>query len=127
MPQGEKEEQKDSKVQGRNSCRCWHSPSSPKAHSFAEMTVASSSHGGTSSPSRHAPHQPSPGKSRVFATGKEGTVVPPSKSPHVPRATRHSTALELTSPPDLGASPPFKVKEFGSLSAAESLVLSHNL
>lgn len=101
MPQGEKEEQKDSKVQGRNSCRCWHSPSSPKPHSFAETTVASSSHAGTSSPSPHAPHQPSLGKSRVFATGKEGTMVPPSKSPHVPRATppQYGTRAHVPSRP----------------------------
>ena len=67
MLQGEKEEQKDSRVQGRSSRSRQHSPnvSSLMVPSFAEITMtASSSHAGTSSPPQ-APHQPPVEKSRM--------------------------------------------------------------
>ena len=127
MLQGEKEEQKDSEVQGRNTCRCWHSPSSPKAHSFAEMVVASTSHAGTSSPAPR-PHTSRPwGSPGYFQQARRAPSSHHTRVSASPRPPRSRTAPEHTSPPHFGASPPFKVKGFGSLSAAESLVLSHHL
>ena len=98
MLQGEKEEQKDSEVQGRNTCRCWHSPSSPKAHSFAEMVVASTSHAGTSSPPP-GPTPAVPGEVQDICSRQGGHHRPTTQeSPRPqgrPAAVRHQSTCLL--------------------------------
>lgn len=121
MLQGGKQEQ-DSKVQGRSSRRPQHSPSpsSLMVHSFAGMMVASSSHAGTLS-AHPGPAPAVPGEVQDVCSRQGGHHRPtrwesPRPQSH-PAAVRHQSTRPL----------PFKVKGFSSLSAAESLVLSHNL